>query len=61
MKKLFLILTSCGLLISMSSCGTETIIDTEDETVNGSVIYISPADGTTQPNVPFPFTNAADA
>ena len=60
MKKLFLILTLCGILVSMSGCGTEPVIDSEDEAVNGSVIYVSPADGTTQANVS-PVRNTAEA
>ena len=60
MKKLFLILTLCGILASMIGCGTEPVIDNEDEAVNGSVIYVSPADGTTQSNVS-PVRNTAEA
>jgi len=60
MKKLFLILTLCGILASMSGCGTEPVIDNEDEAVNGSVIYVSPADGTTQANAS-PVKNTAEA
>lgn len=61
MKKLFLILTSCGILISMCGCGTESVIDNEDEAVNGSVIYVSPADGTTDNNAASPVQNTAEA
>lgn len=60
-RKLFLILTSCGILISMSGCGTEPVIDNEDEAVNGSVIYVSPADGTTDNNVASPVQKTAEA
>lgn len=60
MKKLFLIFTLCGSLVSVCGCGTEPIADNEDEAVNGSVIYVSPADGTTQAYVS-PVSNTAEA
>ena len=60
MKKLFLILTLCVSLVSLFSCGTETVTDKEGEAVNGSVIYVSPADGTTQANAS-PVGNTAGA
>ena len=61
MKKLFLILTASGILISMSACGTESVIDTEEADINGSVIYVSPADDTTLPNDAFLIRGSAEA
>ena len=45
MKKLFFILTACGILISVCGCGTGSNKGNEEDTSNDSFIYVSPADG----------------
>lgn len=44
MKKLFLILMAGCVLMTMIGCGTESLVSNDDENINGSVIYVSPAD-----------------
>ena len=60
MKKLFLILTASGILISMCGCGTGSNKDTEEEASNDSVIYVSPADGISGAYGAYVFSNSAE-
>jgi len=50
MKKLFLILMAGCVLMTMIGCGTESLVSNDDENINGSVIYVSPADDLTEAN-----------
>lgn len=50
MKKLFLILMAGCVLMTMIGCGTESLVSNDDENINGSVIYVSPADDLSEAN-----------
>ena len=50
MKKLFLILMAGCVLMTMIGCGTESLVSNDDENINGSVIYVSPADDFSEAN-----------
>ncbi|WP_303800087.1 hypothetical protein [Ruminococcus flavefaciens] len=50
MKKLFLILMAGCVLMTMIGCSTESLVSNDDENINGSVIYVSPADDLTEAN-----------
>lgn len=46
MKKLFLFISSAVILASFTGCSTEETSLNDDDSLNGNVIYISPADPT---------------